>query len=405
MDENIYHIPEENRWRMDQLFAKLEKRANKLGLPVPGYTVLAENLVEKTDDDKNKYYVKVLDVEVFGTTPKFAGWSFLAVLINEGVGNVINPLPGNEIGIPAFYRTSGTICQHCNQSRSRKQTFLLHNQDTQEFKQVGSSCIVDFLGNMTPEGIASYAEFLSASLDEISNCEESDVYPGSRSATYYSPIDYLAVAVAVIEERGYTSRAKSDYSIGKPATADLVATEFLAYREYKTYTITQDHIEKAKMIWAWAREFFSLEANRESDFGWSFYVITQKDYLTYKDFGRITYLPTAYAVEIEKMIKREKQLTESAGFVGNIGDKVTFTGTVLVSKLINQQYHFSTYLLKFQDEAGHIFTWFASDDNNLVAGDVAEVKGKIKDHSEFRGEQSTVVTRCKVNKVEEEKEQ
>jgi hypothetical protein len=55
----------------------------------------------------------------------------------------------------------------------------------------------------------------------------------------------------------------------------------------------------------------------------------------------------------------------------------------------------TTWLYKFTDEAGNVFTWFASSPVN-DEDKVLTIKDTVKKHEEYKGIKQTVMTRCRV---------
>lgn len=56
----------------------------------------------------------------------------------------------------------------------------------------------------------------------------------------------------------------------------------------------------------------------------------------------------------------------------------------------------TTDILKFMDIEGNIFIWKTSTNQELEQGQKVKIKGRIKDHSEYRGAKQTILTRCKI---------
>lgn len=391
-----YRIPEENLYRFETLIEKIQKRAVRLSQPVPGFEIKSEELVEKRDErNERTYYEKYFIVEVFGVSPQVEGWSFAAVITTEEVGNVISPLPGIEFTTPEFYRNSGSICQHCNTSRSRKQTFLLRNYGTGEFKQVGSTCLHDFTGYAEPEQIAKWAEYLASISEAIGDCEDEIGGGGfGGHSKYFNPVTFLSFVIASAEARGFYTKSKADIE-QKVSTCDHAFDEMIKENYDRKITPTEAQINTAKAVWAWASEYYSEETNRENDFGWNAYVISQKEVIGHKDFGRVAYFFVSYTQYQEAQARK----ANSVGFIGKAGDKVSFTGKVIANRLISSNYQFSTWLVKFETESGALVTWFASKEIEFKVGETVKVAGTVKDQSEYKGEQSTLVTRCKVAKA------
>lgn len=59
-----------------------------------------------------------------------------------------------------------------------------------------------------------------------------------------------------------------------------------------------------------------------------------------------------------------------------------------------------TYLYKFTDEQGNIFTWktgkWVSDTDEITEDLRVNLKGTVKAHSEYKGEKQTELTRCSI---------
>lgn len=63
---------------------------------------------------------------------------------SENIINLIN-YDFNE-KIPDSFRRSGCTCDHCNTARNRNYLYIIYNTVKKEYKQIGSSCILDYTG-------------------------------------------------------------------------------------------------------------------------------------------------------------------------------------------------------------------------------------------------------------------
>lgn len=103
--------------------------------------------------------------------------------------------------------------------------------------------------------------------------------------------------------------------------------------------------------------------------------------------------------ESEDYVKGErKKLEPETKWVGEIGKRMDFELTVLNSFEIETSFGWSC-INKLKDAEGNAFIW--KTDRDLVymhgQGTVIKVKGTIKEHSEYKDEKQTVLTRCKVS--------
>lgn len=99
---------------------------------------------------------------------------------------------------------------------------------------------------------------------------------------------------------------------------------------------------------------------------------------------------------------RLSQLTSE--WYGAIGDKIALTLTVVSIG------HYTTHITyhgedhwvyTFADADGNKFVWNTSSYLDVTEGDSCTVKGTIKNHSEYKSEKQTELTRCKVDKTED----
>lgn len=58
-----------------------------------------------------------------------------------------------------------------------------------------------------------------------------------------------------------------------------------------------------------------------------------------------------------------------------------------------------TTLIKFEDNCGNILDWWTSTDVKAEVGDRVLLTGTVKSHNEYKGNKTTVVTRCKIKAV------
>ncbi len=98
-------------------------------------------------------------------------------------------------------------------------------------------------------------------------------------------------------------------------------------------------------------------------------------------------------------------------YIGNVGEKLTLKATYLKSFSFST-YYGETNVHKFTDEQGNILVWKTSNFVEYVKdgycefipeGSIVEIKCSVKDHSEYKGEEQTVVVRCKFNLIEKAK--
>lgn len=105
-----------------------------------------------------------------------------------------------------------------------------------------------------------------------------------------------------------------------------------------------------------------------------------------------------------KMPKVENSLESS--FIGSIGDKLDQV-VIFVRYFEYERDSYSGWgkeiarIYKFVDEHGNILIWNTGSWKTLQEGKRYNLKGKIKEHNTYNGENQTILTRCTITKVEE----
>jgi DNA helicase-2/ATP-dependent DNA helicase PcrA len=103
--------------------------------------------------------------------PKIAGWTLLGILHHHANTNEevdVHPVQG--MTVPQRYWHAPPSCDHCNETRHRKETFVLRNEEGEE-KQVGSTCLKEFFGGLNPAALMYFAGALTELKQEIIDSE------------------------------------------------------------------------------------------------------------------------------------------------------------------------------------------------------------------------------------------
>ena len=105
---------------------------------------------------------------------------------------------------------------------------------------------------------------------------------------------------------------------------------------------------------------------------------------------------TAETIIKERIRKARPHVESKSQWVGKIGDKINGEFKITFMKGVNTKYGL-TNLVKFEDKEGNNYTWWSTAKwvDDIDVGDLVPITGVIKDHSEYEGIKSTVVTRCR----------
>ena len=405
-----YLIREENFDRFEKKITAIQKKCAAAHCSFH-YEIKGEQFVTAKDSKNNEFTFKYIEVEVEGEA-KYAGWRFVATLDHHAEGNVIRAYD-TELIIPEKYKTCGPTCEHCNKIRSRKDTYLVYNDDSQEFKQVGKSCLKEFTNGLSAENVAFFCSIYEA-------MEGFGSYSGPSFNRYievesilnyafecYKHWGYQKSSNSYAEENGYlpagyrpTSSRVTDYyyinrfpsKVRDELTAEMDEVGFDPHSEYA--------ISSTEKALEWITNIADSEL-KGNEYLRNLHVICCDTYTDYRSLGILVSLTTAYERHLGKIAAYEKQENAhkaevlASAFVGEVGDRLEVAATSFSCISAWDSMYGTTFLYKFTDADNHTFIWYASkavDDEDLVA----TVKGTVKDHSEFNGIKQTVLTRCKV---------
>jgi hypothetical protein len=403
----VYEIPAERLSLFKSKMDALIKRAARLGFEPPTYTVgqsfdkIATRHATSMSGTDTREWIEAYPVTVFGSAPQFEGWSFMATAdYEDGAAEpIFRSAVRNGAQIPERYRTLGPLCEHCNKIRSRKACYLLMNTDG-SIKQVGKSCLRDFLGHASPENIASLASVLLeirdlGSLEDLSGLGGGSFCPAT--------LTYLAWVVCEIRENGWLPRSKADgYEGTRMATADAAMSRYGEHREAakssrmaKCPAYTAEDMARAQEALAWARAVDTAG----SDYLHNVRVAARRESVGRND-GLIASIIAAYDRAMERT--RERGVSEYVGTVGQRlrGIKVVVDRVINIEGFSSSRFSSSdAYLHLMRDEAGNRLVW-KSTSATLEVGRTYMLTGTVKQHEDHAkyGKQ-TKLTRCTTEMV------
>ena len=399
----LYAIYEENYSTVEKKLNSIAKKCKKYGNDFV-FEIKGEEIREhkKSIADKSEYY-KFIIVEVDGTA-KIDNWECVAVLENYNAGNIIRKI-NTDIDIPTKFYTTDNFCEHCNSKRYRKQLFIIHNVVTDEWKQVGGSCLLSYTNCLS-------MEYITAFFDGVTELEENDgVFPTVNFATYYDVKEVLGYAVELIEKIGYFN-ANSNL-----ATKSLV-NELLGERLDRGIYYINRRLKNAEFSVELCRNDFLkhdtenkveniinyyLSLDDNTDFIHNVQVILKEKYVSRKNIGFLCFLPQGYnrhiqkeARRIEREAKRKEQQNDCEYF-GEIGKRYKEFDVKSIERIASWYTEYGmTSVYKIVIDNG-VLTW--KTNNEMILNDDEEwnkIAFTVKEHKEYKGEKQTEVTRCKV---------
>lgn len=410
--ENQHKIPAANLPRLQARIAEIAKRAAKIAKrgsladDSPIGLKIGDKIVEKVKDDLTGLpEVRVyFMVEVTGTAPRLSGWEFVATLQHEDGGTILRSVPTVALDPSALagYRNAEPACDHCRVNRRRNDTFVVRRVENGALKQIGRSCLGDFLGHQDPAWAARRAEFLVLARDAV---EESMGWGGGGE--YVEDIAaYLAYVACAIQREGWLSRTKAREMDGRPATADLAwnwmhpsKNTHPADRVYPE----EQHVEAANKALAWADAHLSSAVEGSlTDYEHNLRVAIIGGTVRHRLAGIVAsilpYHERAMGRELSKAKWAEdKDRARAAGHVGVVGKREVFE--LALVKIFDFDGNFGvTHVHKFVADNGAVVVWKTGTERLEIGR--YRVKGTVKKHDEYKGEPQTLLSRCVVDRLD-----
>jgi len=397
-----YEIPESNMYRLRDLWARMGKRAAKLGVAAPVLHVgeIVERRTRENEDAPLRVF-RFYPVTIEGEAPKLAGWTFVATIQHLGEhGNVVRTLPGQTC--PVEYRTGDQKCDQCHVARNRTDTYVVRHDDGR-LAQVGSTCIQDFLGGLSPEQAVGIASFYAMAAGYCEDAEgEEREYRGHRVEPRYDLLGVLEVAATMIRLEGWTSAAREKATGGAAQATRSLVSHYLFTRIHNDddAKFMREHAPgdadkaRAKRALDWAEGITEQDDAGLSDYLHNVAVLVKVGSVDYRGLGLATSIvPTA-----ERAMGQEQEQAKASAesnYFGEVGKRADYTMNVLFVTERETDYG-TTTIVKMVDDAGNRAVWFASNGPDLAVGDKVRIKATVKKHSEYRGVKETALTRCKV---------
>ena len=363
MEERLYKVCEKNMDKLRGKLADLNKKARKLGSGKISMEVVNTEDIVGEDGWVDRYH----EIRVIGEAPMLNGWEFIATITHKDAGILIRAIPGLEY--PDRFSNIGTICEHCNTSRLRKDTYIVHHVETNEYKTVGKSCLKDFLGHAHPGRYANMAEWFADDewLVELANVGNSN---NSRRICLVTYLAYTSMAIRTI---GWRSKATAD-EYGSVATAyEAIDLMFPGIRRSILHYI-EDDLELAKSAIEWAK----TNLNSRNEYLRNIAIIAHEIGIEYRETGLAASIVASYQKEIGRIKEREIRQEREAGseHFGVIGKRTDFILTVLDVRFFESMFGMVTFH-RMIDGSGNIAIWKSSS-STLEVGKTYNIRGDSK---------------------------
>lgn len=353
-------------------------RATKKGL-TGGYTVTTRTETSAPNEFGVSFERTYLIIE--GDGPRFDGWTFVAKVEYLNGLPVVTGSPYYEGPQVDRSTLSPNACDHCGIKTRRTKTVIVERDG--ERKQVGTTCLKDFLGH----------DFSVAWVKDPFGEFDGEGY---RTGPLVFGVDYtLAVAACVIRQAGFVPASADDkaptrgevallFGLGK---AEAVAK---ARRKYGAPT----DADKATAVEALE---FGRTMNGVSDYAENLKAVIAEPFFPEKYLGLVVSLVGVYLrAKGEKAQRKAEGESITEALYAEPTTKVEFDKAT-VGRIVGfeTQWGYSEIVTFVAD--GFRFKWMTSAAPQfLEEGMTVSLKGTVKGLDEYQGQVSTQLLRCKV---------
>ena len=391
MEPQLFNIPACNLDILEKKLARLNKKAARAGTGEIKLTRISETVEMHNDGTVDVYY----QVAVEGEAPKIAGWAFLARIDHNsdpsGASNLVYVMPGQVC--PDDYRNAKADCDHCGYRRQRRDTYVLASETTGELKQVGRTCIQDFIG-IDPAKVAAQAERITEIMKDADAAEKSGTLGVPYNRRHIMLELFLAFTAKTVREDGWVGSKQAYGESGIVASKDRALTEMFPYGGYDGEAPEQpsnEDNEKATAAMAYA---LTLDPAK-SDYNHNVFTIAKTGYIDFKAVGLAASIIRIYDLHLGRQAEQKTKIDLSGSeYVGEMKARIRGVVTVIGKKSGMGHYGPWTMFRMVSKNDGNLLVTFATGENfNPEIGDELEIKGTVKKHEVFNGVKQTMLNR------------
>ena len=393
-----YFIHEANLERLEKRLTTIQNKCNKLDVAFC-YEVVGEEYREFEKEDGSTSIVRFVEVEASGQV-NHGPWQFIGVVEHTPSGNVIRKhAEAYEEEIPEKYYHTGKVCECCNTVRNRKDTYLIRNTESGEWKQVGKSCLKEFTCGLDADDVARYISLWDEMIKGES-VEHSDMY-----IEWHEVKEFLNIAFATVKKYGYV-RVDDDSPYTQCTKHRATDYYHCLCRGWHVTEAVQEEVQDLDVdsVLSKVDDAIAWITNEDPDNEYirNLKTLCSNKYCRYADFGILASLPVAYERHLKYVaeVKAREEAAEARraaladNFLGEVGDRldIAVASARCVTSWYNQ--YGETYMYEFIAEDGHVIMWKTS--SWVDTDEVHSIKGTVKEHEEYNGIKQTWLTRCKI---------
>lgn len=421
MITKTYMIPEENVESLEKKFNAAARKIRKINsrleptMTKSDHTIVlvrkiefrpcdcrSEAIVKEVPYEARRVELKIPDKAVFAEN----NWAFGGSVEPSGVEgkNFVNVnLSGKDLGfiVPTKYFTANSCtCDYCKTNRKRNKTYLVVNQETGEWKQLGKECLKLFVTGIDVDAIATFESFIKEAEDAANPGDE---FFYSRRFKFVKVADALALACAVYRERGYLATRDVAGNSNDLCNKNIVQRKLAQKYGYDSDSLNIADSTRGKIDAMTFKADINVEDAMsdveqlpDDPYYNNLKVIVANEYVPLNKLGFLVSIPKAidrYKEEMRKQEEREKLAAES-NYLGSVGEKISMNFVSGREVACCETQFGLLHIYEFKDANGNTVVWKSSSSKDIPES--GTVVGAVKAHEEYNGIKQTVILRAKI---------
>ena len=370
----------------EQFETALEKLNRKLGKIRGAHeaTIVEEVPSVRLHPFANDFYGNPLKVDFLRinvSVPvdvKKKGFEYLGTIsAKDGIKTIFTADPKTNLAhIDHFH------CDHCGHARRRNVAHVF-NRKGKEFV-IGSKCVENYFGIEVFKALEIFKGFIQKFASEY---DEDEIYRGGRSYGYDSHSVMAGSLIAHAENSRYVKAGYDSYD--RPSKA--VVEALISKSPIGMHKDEADKIEKL------LKDYYGALDPKASTFNSNivnalFHGGELRGYVPFKVVGLWVW---AIFNALNKEAKKAEQSTKVNAHIGNVGEKISFSGVVKSIKGMGSFSYYGPASELYTVETAEGTVKFFSTKNFGAVGDSVSLIGKVKKHEDWKGYLSTMVSYVK----------
>lgn len=363
----------------------LNRRAEKRGL-APAFSITVEREFSVRTEGTYEYE-DFVEFHIDGVYPAISGYTFAAVVDHASGGLIFrNPAFTRDVDLTPF--ADRKTCDHCGTKRKRSKTILLADSE-EKVIQVGTSCIIDFLGKE-----AGALEFFAENSGILGDSDDDGHYARSP---HYATVEICAIAVKLIADFGFVKSNTPGSTAAR--IMDFVDEHYRSFPRDYDFTVTAEHIEQARQ----AIEFIK-NSERRGEYQENVFRVMTSGRCEKRVFGFIAAGVRGALADIRKASEIRKAEEQAPVEKAELKATVEFpaVGTVIANEEVTIEKIFTfegmygaQHIFIMKSSAGIPFVWKTSTFPDVERGGTYTIKkAKVKAHDDYKGK-----SQCRLERV------